>query len=289
MELFLTLISLAIMLALFYCIRLLVAYIINHPSVFRISHHRRNSFMKKWRNQMVEKLLQYDSCDMNAKILQTFPDANISDASNTEWTVICAEYKGVKFTIHNRMDTYFLLQLPPIVSFPSFFCEQEQHISKLITNDFAPIRIKIKKEIGATNVFLTGLYLSACETWKKDENDWYRFFEDNEYDVLSSYIDYINKYIPRQNIIIDSVEDEDNYYIIAIPKGYKQELIQAQNSYLTDPDKLDVPFEFTRELSEQPFTSNDGVIISPSIDVVKSWIDLYLFMKEELGKYSKVK
>lgn len=274
MELLRILLATAVVLALLFGIRWLVEYLIANPSILRPSHHRRNAFMEKWRNQIIEHLLQNDSRDINAKITQAFPDADISTGTNADWTIIRAEYKGVPFTIHHKENGYFWLQLPPILSFSTTLSfDRQRKISMRIAEDFAPIRTNPKKELGATHLYLIGEYLSTAETWEEDECCLSGLLEE---EYIEDCKNDLSKYIPEEVINIHQIPSEDNLFEIYFPREYKLELIKADNPYLMGPSC------FNTNCPNQPFTSQEGLIISPNIDIVKAWIDLYLFVKDEL-------
>ena len=274
MELLRILLATAVVLALLFGIRWLVEYLIANPSILRPSHHRRNAFMEKWRNQIIEHLLQYDSRDINAKITQAFPEADISTSTNADWTIIRAEYKGVPFTFHHKENGYFWLQLPPILSFSTTLSfDRQREISMRIAEDFAPIRTNPKKELGATHLYLIGEYLSAAETWEEDEYCLSGLLEE---EYIEDCKNDLSKYIPEEVINIYQIPSEDNLFEIYFPREYKLELIKADNPYLMRPSC------FNTNCPNQPFTSQEGLIISPNIDIVKAWIDLYLFVKDEL-------
>lgn len=280
MELLRILIATVVVLGLFLGIRLLVEHLVANPSILRLSHHRRNTFMKKWRNQIIEHLLRYKSRDINTKITQAFPDAEISIDTDTDWTIIHAEHKSIPFTIlHNTNGYFWLLQLPPIISFSnSLSFDQQREITMRIAEDFAPIRINTRKELGATHLYLIGEYLSGVEIWEEDEDGLSLLMGKSVEDFKND----LSKYVPEEAICVTQIPGEEELFDIYIPIEYKRGLINAQNSYLTCPTKFITPFEFSADIPNQPFTSQDGLIISPSIDIVKAWIDLYLFMKDEL-------
>ena len=280
MESLRNLLATAVVLALLFGIRWLVEYLVANPSILRPSHHRRNAFMEKWRNQIIEHLLQNDSRDINAKITQAFPDADISTGTNADWTIIRAEYKGVPFTIHHKENGYFWLQLPPILSFSTTLSfDRQRKISMRIAEDFAPIRTNPKKELGATHWYLIGEYLSGVEIWEEYESG---FSVLTNEESVRPFIDDISKYLPEEVICVNQILGEEDLFEIYIPREYKLELITAQNSYLTCPTRFITSIEPNVDVSNQPFTSQEGLIISPNIDIVKAWIDLYLFVKDEL-------
>ena len=280
MELLQILIATVVVLGLFWGIRLVVEHLIADPSILRLSHHRRNTFMKTWRSKIIEKLLQFDSHNMNTTITQAFPDADISQGANADWTIIRAKYKGVPFTIHHKANGYFWLQLPPLFSFStSASFDQQRKISMRIADDFAPIKINFSREDGVTNSYLIGLYLTAMDSWDEDEFGFSICLKFENEDSIDEFSKELSKYIPEESIDIEKVTNEENLFIIFIPKEYKLGLIKAENSYLTS---LSTPIDFELDIPNQPFSSQEGLIISPSFDIVKAWIDLYLFMKDEL-------
>ena len=279
MELLQILIATVVVLGLFLGIRLVVEHLIANPSILRLSHHRRNTFMKKWRSQIIEKLLQYDSRDVNTKITYAFPNADISKGANADWTIIRATYKGVSFTVHHKANGYFWLQLPPLFSFSaSVSFDKQREISMRMMDDFAPIKIHFKKEGGVTNSYLIGLYLTAIDSWDEDEFGFSICLKFENEDSVDEFSKELSKYIPEGAIDTEQVTDKENLFIISIPKEYKLGLIKAESSYLTS---LSIPIDYNLDIINQPFSSQEGLIISPSFDIVKAWIDLYLFIKDE--------
>ena len=133
--------------------------------------------------------------------------------------------------------------------------------------------LHLKKELGATHWYLIGEYLSGVEIWEEYESG---FSVLTNEESVRPFIDDISKYLPEEVICVNQIPGEEDLFEIYIPREYKLELIKADNPYLMRPSC------FNTNCPNQPFTSQEGLIISPNIDIVKAWIDLYLFVKDEL-------
>ena len=261
----------------------LIIYLFENPSILRPSFHRRHAFMKKWRDQATDALVNFQITDVE-KFKECFSNVEISKGETPDWQVVRSEYKGVSFSVHVNNKGAFWLQLPPFHSEPkSLSFDQQRDISVRIKEDFAPIRINFKTENGYTKFFLVGEYIDSIEAWEETDDGLWLECADKESAEVSKQ--YYSEYIPDNAISIEQASD-DEMYVLNIPADYKPALIKAESPYYPMPDGWQNYGEFNKDVPDQPFTSQESLIISPSAELVKAWIDLYLFIKKEFDSTS---
>lgn len=255
-----------------------IIYLFENPSVLRPSFHRRHAFMKRWSDQATDALVNLQITDVE-KFNECFSNVEISKGETPDWQVVRSEYKGVPFSVYANNKGAFWLQLPPFHSEPkSLSFDQQRDICSRISADFAPIRTSVKKEDGYTNFYLVEDYFDSIDAWEETDGGLWLECEDKESAEVS--MQYYSEYIPDSVISIEKSSDDETFEL-NIPADYKPALIKAESPYYPMPDDWRIFVEAYKDVPNQPFTSNDGLIISPSVDLVKAWIDLYMFIKKE--------